>query len=164
VASLTINDLWYAWLLTQLPAGVSAGSSPPVAGSSASSAPISDSVSTTGVLQGTDTGTLNANIAFLSNANLPAGMYKIDIYAQVSAVATPTTNNAAEVRISGTALAVLLNAVVAQNNGGFNPRNPMTLYKRLDGSQNISVTFRQNLAAGETQTWNVTIVATRVAL
>lgn len=162
--SLTLNDLWYAWLQTQLPAGVVAGTSIPIPGSQANAgAPIDNSVSAFAVVTGNNTSAGNA-IATIAAGSLPAGMYQIDIYSQTPVITNPSIPDNVELRAGATSVVRVQLHIVAQNAPSTQPKTPLTVYRRLDGATALSLNFIANFAATETQEWHCTLVATRRAL
>lgn len=160
----TLNDLWYAWLQTQLPAGVVAGTTPPVSGSQANAgAPIGDSVSAFGAMVGDNTAA-GKPILTIPAGSLPAGMYQVDIYTQTPTITNPSISDNVELRAGANSVVRVQFHIVAQNAPSSQPKTPLTVYRRLDGATPLSLNFVANFAATETQDWHCTLVATRRAL
>lgn len=119
-----------------------------------------DSVTGYGSVTGTNVTAGNV-IASIASGSLPAGVYKIEVYAYISAAATPALSDNAELRAGSTVLGrISMLAAVATGAGMAAPR--LTMYRRLDGRTGLTVNFNANYGAAETQTWNVQIVATRM--
>lgn len=122
----------------------------------------SESVSAFGALQGTNvTGT--SAIATIPAASLPFGLYRVDVYSQVTTIANAATPSNAALFKGTTQLVRLIFHIVAQNSGAYQPKQPLSFNTRLDGNTALSVNFLGNFAATETQDWIVSIVATRIA-
>lgn len=119
------------------------------------------SVSATGALQGTNTNG-GAAIVSIDAANLPRGMYRIDVYSQMTAIANANHASNVELRAGSTSLVTLITHIVAQNAPSYIPKQPLTVWRYLDGATPLSCNFIANMATSETQDWTATIVATQV--
>lgn len=101
-------------------------------------------------------------LATIAAVDLTPGMYQIDVYSQMTTITNANVSNAVELRAGATSLIRLINHVVAQNSGAYGPKQPFTVYRRLDGATALSLNWAQNLAATETQAWTVCLVATKL--
>lgn len=159
---LSLNDLWYRWLEGQLPADVSSGDSPSSPGSGTPQY-FEQSVSAYGSLQGTETATANAVIATIPSASLPAGKYKVTVTHFVSAATSPSLVDNVNLRAGSTVLARVLHLAAVNNSTAYTFVPKLEVYVELDGSTALSINFIANFGAGESQTHNAQIIATKVA-
>lgn len=151
--------MWYAWLLTQLPAGVGAGTSSPTPGSGGISGE-SQSVSAYGSVLGNNT-SAGAAIATIPSVSLPAGRYRVDVAHYILAAATPTLGDNVELRKGATPLVRLLHLPAAMNSQAYAFSPKVSVVADLDGLTALSVNFIANFGVSETQTHNVVLVATK---
>lgn len=107
--------------------------------------------------------TAGTALVTLSSASLPVGLYQIDIYTQVPTFTNPSVSNLIEVRVGATSLTRLISHIVSQNSGAYQPKTCFTFYRRLTGSEDLSLNFAVNCAATETQVWTGQITATKIA-
>jgi hypothetical protein len=107
----------------------------------------------------TTAGTVLCSIA---SASLPSGFYQIDVYTQVPTITNPSVSNLVEVRMDAVSLTRLISHIVSQNSGAYQPKEVFTFYRRLDGTNGLSLNFAVNCAATETQAWLGQITATRI--
>lgn len=107
--------------------------------------------------------TAGTALCTIDSANLPAGLYQVDVYIQMPTITNPSTSNLIEVRVEATSLTRLITHIVAQNSGAYQPKTCFTFYRRLTGSEDLSLNFAVNCAATETQVWTGQITATKIA-
>lgn len=107
--------------------------------------------------------TAGTALCTIDSANLPAGLYQVDVYTQMPTITNASVSNLIEVRVEATALTRLISHIVAQNSGAYQPKTCFTFYRRLTGSEDLSLNFAVNCAATETQAWIGQITATRIA-
>lgn len=160
MASLSLNDLWYRWLQSVLPAGVVNGTSQVTSGSGLVNY-TEESVTAYGSVTGNNT-SANAVIATIAAGSLPAGKYKVEVYHFVSAAVSPALPDNAELRKGATVVAKIQHQAAVMNSAAYGYGPKMTVVMNLNGSTAISVNFTANFGAAETQTHNVQIVATRI--
>jgi|SRR5215216_259436 len=98
----------------------------------------------------------------IASSSLPSGLYQIDVYIQIPTYTNPSTSNLIEVRVDSTSLTRLITHIVSQNSGAYQPKTPFTFYRRLTGSNGLSLNFSVNCAATETQACLGQITATRI--
>ena len=122
---------------------------------------MSDSVTAFGAATANNT-TGGQAVATIPAASLPAGFYRLDVYTQMTAIANPSVSNNLQLQAGATAIVRVINHVVAQNSGAYGPKQPLSVWRTLDGNTPVTANFVANCAATETQDWAVTIVATRV--
>lgn len=126
--------------------------------------PYSESISSFGSLQGTNgTGTQAITTLPFSSLIYGSGVYRIDVYSQVTAIANASISHNASLQVGGVEKHRIIFHIVAQNSGAYQPKQPLTVYHRLNTGMDLSVNFRGNFAATETQDWTAQIVATRVS-
>lgn len=101
--------------------------------------------------------------AVILAAELPAGLYQIDVYTQIPTFTNPSTSNLIEIRIDSTVMTRLISHIVSQNSGAYQPKTCFTFYRRLTGSNDIGLHFAVNCAATETQACIGQITATKIA-
>jgi len=120
-----------------------------------------DSVSATAIATGDNT-TGGQAFVTIPATSLPAGRYKIDIYSQMPTITNPATSNNVRLQAGSTAVVTLIEHIVAQNSGAYQAKDPLTVYRYLDGKTALTLNWAANMAATETQVWNATLVATPV--
>lgn len=162
MVSLTVNDLWYNWLKSQLPASVVDGSESVVPGGGSPQS-FRESVFGYGSVQGTESATADLEIASIPDASLPAGTYKVVVIHFVSAATSPSLVDNVELRKGGVALARVFHLAAVNNSTAYTFVPKLEVYVELDGATDLSLNFKANFGAGETQTHNAQIIATRVA-
>lgn len=156
----TVNDLWFAWLQMQLPAGVVAGSSNPVPGQNAGQQN-GESLNAYGTVTNP-----TADGEIVKHTTPPAGLY--DVYIKYGLTGSGpvaadinnfTVKRGASVIISTAAgTGRLLNPSNVPTNASDFPSVNMKV--RLDGTQDISV--RTVVAAGAaTVAYNANLIITR---
>ncbi len=107
--------------------------------------------------------TVDGVLCSIASANLPAGLYQIDVFIQCPTFTNPSVSNLIEIRVDSTKLTRLITHIVSQNSGAYQPKTPFTFYRRLTGSNGLSLNFAVNCAATETQAWIGQITATKIA-
>lgn len=159
MAAKTVNDLFYAWLISQLPAGVVSGNDIPLPGSGGISY-AGESVAGFGTATGNNT-SAGAVIATIPAASLPAGRYKVTVAHFISAATNPGMFNNVALKKGAVSIATIMHL---QNfNAGSYPYDPqLEMIVDLNGATALNVTFIDNLGATETQTHHAQIIATKV--
>lgn len=107
--------------------------------------------------------TAGTALCSIASSELPAGLYQIDVFIQMPTITNASVSNLIEVRVDSTSLTRLITHIVAQNSGAYQPKTPFTFYRRLTGSNGLSLNFAVNCAATETQAWLGQITATKIA-
>lgn len=132
-------------------------------GSITTEAPIGNSVfSGVGSATANNT-TAGTALCSIASGSLPAGLYQIDIYIQMPSITNASVSNLIELQVGGVSMTRLITHIVAQNSGAYQPKTPFTCYRRLTGSESLSLNFAVNCAATETQAWLGQITATKIA-
>lgn len=120
----------------------------------------SETVSAYGSVLGNNT---SANAEIVSVTVGDAGLYKVDVYHKISAATTPTLLDNLEIRVGGTAKMRIQYVGAVSNSTALDLNSPLTVWLRAKEDEKISVNYRANFGATETQTHDVTLAVTKVA-